>query len=294
MTVVPTLIFDCDGVLADTERHGHLPAFNQAFEEFAIPVHWSESDYAQKVTIGGGKERMLSALSDEAAQRREHGPTDLDALRELVARLHRRKTEIYTALVNSGALPARPGIARIVAAALAEGWTLAVASTSAEASVRAVLEHAVGPDLAARIAIFAGDRVAAKKPAPDIYLLALEELGVPAEDVIVIEDSRNGLRAAHAAGLRTVVTVSSYTAAEDFAEAQVVLSSLGDPAPGEPAVVLVDRGALQPGAYLTLDHLVTILRGAAHPVHHSGVPHVDTENRNPVMTTAPLTPRETP
>lgn len=259
MTVVPTLIFDCDGVLADTERHGHLPAFNQTFDEFAIPVHWTETDYADKVTIGGGKERMLSALTDDLARRSDHVPTDLGLRRDLVARLHRRKTEIYTDLISSGALPARPGIARIVTAALEAGWTLAVASTSAEASVRAVLRHTVGGDLAALITVFAGDRVAAKKPAPDIYLLALAELGVTAEDVIVIEDSRNGLRAAHAAGLRTVVTVSSYTADEDFAEAQVVLSSLGDPAPGEPARTLVDPGALRPGDFLTLDDLATIL-----------------------------------
>jgi len=268
---VPTLIFDCDGVLADTERHGHLPAFNQTFEEFGIPVHWSESDYAEKVTIGGGKERMLSALTDEVARSSESVPADLEQRRDLVARLHRRKTELYTSIVDSGALPARPGIARIAADALAAGWTLAVASTSAEASVRSVLTHAVGPVLAAQIAVFAGDRVPAKKPAPDIYLLALTELGVPAGEVVVIEDSRNGLRAAHAAGLRTVVTVSSYTADEDFTEAQLVLSSLGDPAPGEPAVVLDDPGSVRPGAFLTLDDLATILQRQIAPV--SGTTH---------------------
>ena len=52
---MPALIFDCDGVLADTERDGHLPAFNQTFSEFAVPVHWSDAEYAEKVKIGGGK-----------------------------------------------------------------------------------------------------------------------------------------------------------------------------------------------------------------------------------------------
>ncbi len=55
-----TLIFDCDGVLADTERDGHLPAFNQTFAEFGVPVRWSEADYGQKLAIGGGKERMAA------------------------------------------------------------------------------------------------------------------------------------------------------------------------------------------------------------------------------------------
>ena len=69
--------------------------------------------------------------------------------------------------------PAGPGIARIVDEALAAGWTLAVASTSAEPSVRAVLEHAVGAEHGGRASpVFAGDVVPAKKPDPAIYLLA--------------------------------------------------------------------------------------------------------------------------
>ena len=80
--------------------------------------------------------------------------------------------------MRSGRLPGRPGVARIVDEALAAGWTLAVASTSAEESVRAVLEHVVGAETAARFAVFAGDIVPAKKPDPGIYLLALDELGV--------------------------------------------------------------------------------------------------------------------
>ena len=68
-----------------------------------------------------------------------------------------------------------------------------------------------------------------KKPAPDIYLLALERLGVAAAEVLVVEDSRNGLVAAHAAGLRCLVTVNGYTEEEDISEAILVVSSLGDP-----------------------------------------------------------------
>ena len=83
-------------------------------------------------------------------------------------------------MVRAGRLPGRPGIARIVDEALAAGWSLAVASTSAEESVRAVLEHVVGADVAARFAVFAGDVVPAKKPDPAIYLLALERMGVDA------------------------------------------------------------------------------------------------------------------
>ena len=162
LVTMPFLIFDCDGVLADTERNGHLPAFNQTFEEFGVPVRWSDADYAVKVLIGGGKERMASLLTPEFVA--ANGlPADEEGQRELLAQWHRRKTAIYTDLVESGALPARPGIARIAGEADAAGWRLAVASTSAEASVRAVLEHAVGDDLAARFSVFAGDIVAAQE-----------------------------------------------------------------------------------------------------------------------------------
>ena len=249
---MPALILDCDGVLADTERDGHRPAFNDTFDELGLPVHWSESDYADKLKIGGGKERMASLLTDRFVT--DNGlPADADDQAAMLADWHRRKTARYKAIVAEGKLPGRPGIARVVAEAADAGWTLAVASTSAEESVRAVLEHAVGTDLAARFEVFAGDVVPAKKPDPAIYLLALSELGCAPADAIVIEDSRNGLLAAVSAGLRCVVTVSSYTAEEDMGEAALVVSSLGDP--DHPARVLANRSAARPGEQVTLTDL---------------------------------------
>lgn len=254
---MPFLIFDCDGVLADTERNGHLPAFNQTFEEFGLPVRWSDEDYAEKLRIGGGKERMASLLTPEFVA--ANGlPADEDGQRDVLAQWHRRKTAVYTGLVESGALPARPGITRIAGEADAAGWGLAVASTSAEASVRAVLEHAVGSELAARFRVFAGDIVPRKKPAPDIYLLALDELGADPEATVVIEDSGNGVEAAVAAGLRTLVTVSSYTEDEDFAGASLVVSSLGDAS--EPARVIADPLEVAPAPEIGLAELERILR----------------------------------
>ena len=257
---MPALIFDCDGVLADTERDGHLPAFNQTFEEFGVPVHWSDADYAEKVKIGGGKERMRSILTPDLA-RRLGLPDDPAAWAETVQSWHRRKTAIYTERVAAGVLPARPGVRRITEEAVAARWTLAVASTSAEASVRAVLQHAVGEELAGRFAVFAGDIVPAKKPAPDIYLHALRELGVNPAEALVIEDSANGLQAALAAGLTTVVTVSSYTVDEDFTGAALVVSSLGDPG-GPAAEVLSDPAGIRPQPYVRLEHLAAILQTA--------------------------------
>jgi HAD superfamily hydrolase (TIGR01509 family) len=252
--VVTTLIFDCDGVLADTERDGHRPAFNQTFHEFGLPVEWSEETYGRKLQIAGGKERMASELTPDFV--RANGlPEDTEGQAAELAKWHKRKTEIYTEMVAAGRLPTRPGIRRIIGDAQDAGWTLAVASTSAEASVRAILDQAVGPERAARFdLVLAGDVVPHKKPAPDIYLLALERLAVPAAETLVIEDSRNGLLAAQGAGLRCVMTVNGYTEEEDNSEAILVVSSLGDPG-GERTRVIANRGAARPGDYITLADL---------------------------------------
>jgi HAD superfamily hydrolase (TIGR01509 family) len=251
------LVFDCDGVLADTERYGHLPAFNAAFEEFGLPVHWTEADYLEKLRIGGGKERIASLLTPEFIAAAGL-PADAAAQQAAIAAWHRRKTEIYAELVASGAVVQRAGVARVTAAALADGRRLAVASTSAEPSVRATLERAVGRQQAREVEVFAGDVVPRKKPAPDIYLLALERLQIPADRAVVVEDSRNGLRAAASAGTTCVITVNGFTEHEDFSEAALVVSSLGDPG-GERSRVLANRSRAQPGAWITLDDLAATL-----------------------------------
>jgi HAD superfamily hydrolase (TIGR01509 family) len=258
---VTGLVFDCDGVLADTERYGHLPAFNAAFEELGLPVRWSEDEYAEKLKIGGGKERMASLFSDPEFVREAGIPPDEDSRSSLLATWHKTKTAWFKKLVADGRIPGRPGVARVIAAALDAGWTVAVASTSAEESVRAVLAHAVGAELAERVPVFAGDVVPAKKPDPAIYDLTVESLGLDRADTLVVEDSRNGLLAATGAELACLVTVNGYTRDEAFDEAVLVVSELGDP--GRPPIeVLVNRGAAEPGDYLTLDDLRACLSGA--------------------------------
>ena len=255
---MPTLIFDCDGVLSDTERYGHLPAFNRTFEEFGLPFRWSEEQYGKKLAIGGGKERMASELTPDVI-RAAGLPEDPTALAAEVAAWHKRKTAIYTEMVAEGKLPPRPGIRRVISAAQDAGWTLAVASTSAEPSVRAILEYAVGRDRAERFdLLLAGDVVPRKKPDPAIYQLALERLGVDPADVLVVEDSRNGLLAAVGAGLRCLMTVNGYTEEEDSSEAILVVTSLGDP-DGERTRVIANRSLATPGEYITLADLEACL-----------------------------------
>jgi HAD superfamily hydrolase (TIGR01509 family) len=262
---VNALLFDCDGVLSDTERDGHLPAFNQTFREFGLPVQWSEAEYGERLRIGGGKERMASLLTD-AFVAAAGLPRDREAQMAEIARWHKRKTEIYTGMVAEGRLKPRPGIARLIEEALEAGWMLAVASTSAQASVEAILECAAGRRNAARFAsVLAGDVVRHKKPAPDIYNLAVDRLGIDRADALVIEDSRNGLQAATAAGLRSVITVSFYTGRENFDEAALVVSDLGEP--GGAIEVLANRSRARPGGWIVLDDLADCLESRPAPRH---------------------------
>lgn len=229
------LIFDCDGVLVDTERDGHRIAFNRAFAEHGIGAEWDVALYGKLLKIAGGKERMRAYFETVGWPPGE----DPD---ELIPKLHKTKTAFFTELIASGRLPLRSGVARLVDEASAAGVKLAVCTTSAAESVAGVLDL-LGPERKARFEhVLAGDVVKSKKPDPEIYLLARERLGLAAPDCVVIEDSRNGLLAATGAGMPCVVTTSAYTAGEDFTGAAKVVPELGDPP--RVLITLADLAAL--------------------------------------------------
>jgi HAD superfamily hydrolase (TIGR01509 family) len=254
------LIFDCDGVLADTELHGHLVAFNRMWQDLGIPWQWTAEQYAEKLKIGGGKERMAALLNESVFRNIFRVPDASEERKALIAQWHAKKTAIYQDIISSGAIPARSGIARIANAALDSGWKLAVASTSAKPSVDAVLKRVVGESTAKRFtAVLAGDIVASKKPATDIYRLALEKLGLAPEDCVAIEDSRNGLLSANGAGIPVLITISSFTTHENFSEAPLVVSSLGDPG-AEQSRVLQNAIGRAIGNYVKLEDVAAMGR----------------------------------
>jgi len=218
------LIFDCDGVLVDTERDGHRVAFNRAFAQKGYGIEWDVELYGELLRISGGKERMKYYFEQEGWP---EGVTDKDSL---IADLHKSKTDIFMGIIESGELALRPGVARLVSEAIADGSIiLAICSTSNERSVNLIAEKLLGPERKAKFsAILAGDVVSKKKPDPEIYNLASERLGIEPDECVVIEDSRNGLLAAKAAGMLCVITTNGYTEKEDFSEADLVVSELGE------------------------------------------------------------------
>lgn len=221
--MLEALIFDVDGTLSETEEL-HRQAFNQTFAAWGLDWHWTRDDYRRLLTTTGGKERIARHVAESGA---DPGALDIPAL-------HRDKTDRYTALMAAGGASLRPGIAALIASARASGLRLAVATTTSRPNVEALTRATFGLPAAKVFDVLAcGDEVPAKKPAPDVYLLALRRLGLPPGAALALEDSRNGLRAARAAGLACVVSPSVYTEGEDFAGAAAVVedfTAIADPA----------------------------------------------------------------
>ena len=223
MAELKALIFDCDGVLVDTERDGHRVAFNQTFALKGYNFEWDVPLYGELLQVAGGKERMRSYFDKQGWPA---GAADKDTL---IKQLHKLKTDQYMEIIESGKLPLRSGIKRIVDEAISEDLILAVCSTSNERAVNMVVEKMLGPERKEKFTILAGDVVSKKKPNPEIYNLARERLDLNPAQCVVIEDSRNGLLAAKGAGMCCFVTTNGYTANEDFREADMLVSELGDP-----------------------------------------------------------------
>ena len=226
------LIFDVDGTLADNERDGHRVAFNRAFREAGLDWHWDVPTYDRLLDVFGSKERIRHYI--ESYQPAFDPPAGIG---DFIRRLHARKTHHYLDLLRSGAIPLRPGVERLLREARAVGLKLAVASTTTLENVTVLLAQAVGPEAPGWFAVIAaGDEVERKKPAPDVYLLALERLGLTAAECLVIEDTAAGLASARAAGLPAVITVNSATRKQNFEGAVLVVDQLGEP--GRPMHVL--------------------------------------------------------
>jgi len=224
MAELKALIFDVDGTLADTERDGHRVAFNQAFAEAGLDWDWTVDVYGQLLTVTGGKERIKYYLKHFLPDFTP--PTELDSF---VAELHASKTEHYKALMVDPGLPLRPGVERLLREARDAGLRLAIATTTTPANVTALLTNSLAEDAEDWFEVIAaGDIVPAKKPAPDIFIWAMEQLGLPPENCLAFEDSDNGVKSVVSAGIRSLlVTVNDYTRDQDFSGATVVVDQLG-------------------------------------------------------------------
>ncbi len=241
------LLFDVDGTLADTEE-AHRRAFNGAFGRHGYNWHWDPDTYRDLLRVAGGRERLVHFINRLGLSE--------DRARECVAdvpAIHRTKTSLYTHAVAAGEVQLRPGVQRLVDSARSAGLQVAIVTTTSAANVRALM--AANPLLSADWfdSVVTGERAPRKKPAPDAYLEALAELGIEASAAVAIEDSRNGLLAAAAAGIPVVITWCQWTEHQDFSGALMVLPSLGDPQAPLPS----EAGQTFP--WLELEHIAEAL-----------------------------------
>jgi HAD superfamily hydrolase (TIGR01509 family) len=222
--MLKALIFDVDGTLADTEAV-HLEAFNHAFAQEGMGWHWDMALYTRLLEISGGKERMAHHWRTVNAGMKE---VTAGATQATIHRLHEVKTAYYENAVSNGAVRLRPGVLALMNEALQQGLSLAIATTTSPVNIAALLRAAVGPDWRSHfLAIGDASSSPVKKPHPQVYLQVLADMGLPASQCLAFEDSANGLQAATAAGLRTIITPNGFTAHHDFTGALRVVPDLG-------------------------------------------------------------------
>lgn len=253
MPELKAIFFDIDGTIIHTEKDGHRVAFNKTFEEFGFKFRWDVDEYGELIRISGGKERMRHYFK-ERGMFQDLGD---DELNELILTLHKRKTELFVSLIESGELGLRPGIRRLMTEAMGQGIILGICTTANERSAQAVVNTAlqgINFDF-----VLAGDMVKKKKPDPEIYFKALEKSQLQPETCLVVEDSENGVLSAVQAGIPVLVTTNDYTEHEDFSKADMVVTSLGDP-DGEKGELKSSRIELDHKGVVTIEMLKEYFR----------------------------------
>jgi HAD superfamily hydrolase (TIGR01509 family) len=249
--VIGALLWDVDGTLAETERDGHLQAFNRAFLAHGVPWRWSEAHYGGLLAVAGGRERLLHDMQQRGA------PADLQEREQLAATLHRLKNEHYARIVKRGELPLRAGVRELLEECAQAGVPMAIATTTSRCNVEALLGAQLGPRWAARFAaIVCAEQAPVKKPDPAVYRLALAGLGIEAAAAVAIEDAPAGIEAARRAGIPVLTTASHYFPQRAGTGALASGPSLGSAAGWTPAA--------ESGARITLGQIAR-WRAASDP-----------------------------
>jgi HAD superfamily hydrolase (TIGR01509 family) len=242
--VLRALLWDVDGTLAETERDGHLLAFNRAFEQLGVSWRWSPERYGELLAVAGGYERLLHDMSARA-----EAPPYEASRAALARRIHQLKNTLYAEIVERGELPLRPGVRELMADCRAAGLAMGIATTTSGANVQALLGRHLGAHWRSQFAaVICAEEAPRKKPDPQVYQVALDALAVPAAEAVAIEDAPAGVAAAQGAGVPVIVTRSHYFSqgvGGTLATGPTLGSSLGWQPAVEPPTTRVGLGQIR-------------------------------------------------
>lgn len=211
------LIFDVDGTLADTERHGHLPASNEAMRQLGLDMQWSFEQFISLSRLPGTAFRLAYCLEQGGMPTREI-ERYVEAFKPLKQRLYIEKYLPRLSL--------RPGVERLIEEALASGVRLAVVSTSYEAQIHALLQNLLGACYGNFNPILGKESGRKTDNGGFLHRRCLEIMRLPPGEGIMIEDSEEGLEAAREAGIPTAVFYNEYTFGKPFRGARLVAPGL--------------------------------------------------------------------
>ena len=176
------------GVLAETSDW-QRQAYNQAFAEAGLPLHWNIATYCDVLTIVGGKNRLNTILANYGDDK-------------MVADIHARKEQIFADMLRTHPLIPRDGIVELLQSCIAQGIRIGFVTTTTRKQLDSIL-HALSDHISADdfSVVTSKDDCQAEKPAADIYHHALTSLGLDASDVVAIEDTEMNQQAATDAGI---------------------------------------------------------------------------------------------
>ncbi len=202
------LIFDVDGVIADTETLNARASVLMFQELYGLAV--KPEDF--RPFVGTGDERYVEGVAEKYG------------LAIDVAKAVQRRAENFFKLLQEEPLPAVPGVHKLIAAAKHDPQARLAIATSGQKAKQFPVIQAAGFSLDSFDVIITGEDVTRKKPDPQIYLLTAERLGLPPASCVVFEDAPAGVTAAKRAGMACIAITTSVSR-QELAEADIVVDS---------------------------------------------------------------------
>ncbi len=248
--LLSAVLFDVDGTIAETEEI-HRKSFNESFKEFNLDWFWDEAIYKELINIGDGIERI-----DYYIKRAWPEMMEYKNLTKYINSIHKVKNEIFEDYILESEIKPRPGVVRLIKELKENKVRIAIVSSTSESNLLTLFREGLNIDPINTFDLIAhGECTKNKRPSPEIYEWILEKLRLPPQSCIAIEDSLRGVESAKNASVNILVTPSTFTKDEDFSDAKLVVSNLGEPdAPFDKI-----KGKVYGNNYVNIDLLTKLL-----------------------------------